>query len=73
MINTLTEIEKLPAGWTGEIGFINKQMLEKYLGDINKPIYYIAGPPQMVEAMVKMLKEANIPDEQINSEDFTGY
>lgn len=73
LINTLTDMEKLPEGWSEETGFINKEMLQKYIEDISKPIYYIAGPPQMVEAMVKMLKEIGIPDEQINSEDFTGY
>lgn len=73
LINTLTDLEKLPEGWTGETGFINREMLQKYLEDISKPIYYIAGPPQMVEVMVKMLKNSGAPDEKVISENFTGY
>ncbi len=73
LINTLTDKENLPEDWMGEAGFITKDMISKYITDLNLPIYYIAGPPQTVEAMEKMLEDAGIPEEKIKSENFTGY
>lgn len=73
LVNTLTERENLPQDWKGEIGFITKEMISKYINDLNIPKYYIAGPPQMVEAMEKMLKDAGISEDKIKSENFTGY
>lgn len=73
LIGTMTEMEKSQMPWNGEAGVIDKDMIAKYIGDLKQPNYYIAGPPGMVEAMVKMLVEAGIPYEKINSENFTGY
>ncbi|MFH0832863.1 MAG: FAD-dependent oxidoreductase [Candidatus Aenigmatarchaeota archaeon] len=59
--------------WKGETGFINKEMLEKYLHDLNGKVYYITGPPKMVEAMNKMLLDAGINKNDIRIEEFSGY
>src|SRR3989344_621043 len=60
LIATMTEMEKSSQKWDGETGYITKEMLAKYLKDLTLPIYYTAGPPQMVEAMKKMLTETSI-------------
>lgn len=73
LINTLTDKENLPDNWSGETGFITKDMISKYITNLIVPVYYIAGPPQMVEAMEKILEDAEIPEEKIKSENFTGY
>src|SRR5215469_2478522 len=44
-ICTMTEISKSSRPWPGETGFINREMLAKYLPGLQGPIYYIAGPP----------------------------
>ena len=59
--------------WKGETGYIDKQMVEKYLPDLNKPIYYIAGPPTMVTSLKKMLTQAGINDDDVRLEEFAGY
>jgi hypothetical protein len=41
--------------------------------DLTGPIYYIAGPPQMVAGLRMMLNKAGIDDDDIRTEEFTGY
>jgi ferredoxin-NADP reductase len=37
------------------------------------PVYYIAGPPQMVAGLRAMLNKAGGDDDDIRTEGFTGY
>jgi glycine betaine catabolism B len=62
--------------WKGEIGFINKEMLTKHMtsDELENSIFYICGPPGMLNAMQKLLQgDLRIPDERIKLEVFTGY
>lgn len=59
--------------WSGERGHIDADLLKRYVSDINKPIYYLSGPGDMVEAMQKMLVEAGVNEDNIRSEEFAGY
>lgn len=66
--------------WKGEIGFIDHRLIEKYLqSDTSSqkkllgPIYYMAGPPAMVAGLRTMLNNAGIDDDDIRTEEFTGY
>ncbi len=72
-IGTMTRMEKSNRAWQGETGYINQAMLGKYLGDLTIPIYYIAGPQAMVLAMRELLNEAGVNDDNIRTEEFTGY
>jgi glycine betaine catabolism B len=62
-------------GWKGEYGRIDKTMILKYLdyNILNKSIFYICGPPSMLNAMQALLQELDIPKERIKVEEFTGY
>lgn len=62
--------------WIGERGRIDKAMLGRHLSDneIIASIFYICGPPGMVNAMQNLVQnELQIPKEQIKIEEFTGY
>ncbi|MGI8470033.1 MAG: FAD-dependent oxidoreductase [Pyrinomonadaceae bacterium] len=72
-VGTMTETEKSGGKWDGETGFITKAMLAKYIGNLTLPIYYLAGPPAMVTAMRKILGDAGVNDDNIRTEEFTGY
>ncbi|MEO6912094.1 MAG: FAD-dependent oxidoreductase [Edaphobacter sp.] len=72
-IGTMTKMEESKLPWQGERGFINKEMLDKYLKGVPSPIYYITGPPGMVNTLHTMLKEAGIDDDDVRTEEFTGY
>jgi ferredoxin-NADP reductase len=70
---TFVPIMTRDESWEGEKEHINKSMLEKYIDNLDNAIYYSAGPQQMVETMRKILKEAEVPDEKVIYENFTGY
>lgn len=72
-IATMTNIKNSSTTWNGESGRIDKNMLLKYIGDISKPIYYISGPKAMVASMRSILNEAGVNDDNIRTEEFSGY
>lgn len=72
-IGTMTEMEKSSREWHEETGFITQAMLSKYLSDLMLPIFYVAGPPGMVAAMRKALNESGVDDDNIRTEEFSGY
>jgi ferredoxin-NADP reductase len=72
-VGTMTDMEKSSRKWDGETGYLTKAMLVKHIGDLTLPIYYIAGPPEMVTAMRKTLNEAGVDDDNIRTEEFSGY
>ncbi len=69
----MTAMEKSGQAWHGETGYINQNMLDKFLSDPGTPIYYIAGPPAMVTAMLEMLKKSGVDERHIRVEEFSGY
>jgi ferredoxin-NADP reductase/nitrite reductase/ring-hydroxylating ferredoxin subunit len=66
------------SAWKGERGRIDREMLTKHLTsndyDINRSIFYVCGPPAMLNAMKKTLEnELKITKDRIKVEEFTGY
>lgn len=59
--------------WEGEKRYINAEMLKKYLGDLQGSIYYSAGPQSMVAAMRKLVNSMGVDDDDIKTEEFSGY
>lgn len=62
--------------WDGEIGRINKNMILRHLtpDDLINAIFYICGPPAMLNAMENILsKEMSITKGRIRQEEFYGY
>ncbi len=72
-IPTMTEMAKSHRQWTGETGVIDSKMLAKNIPNVHGPIYYIAGPPAMVAAMRQMLITASVDEDDIRTEEFSGY
>jgi ferredoxin-NADP reductase len=48
-------------------------MLGRYLQDAVSPIYYVAGPPEMVKAIHTTISGADVDDDDIRAEEFAGY
>lgn len=62
--------------WKGDRGYINQAMATKYLSnnELDDSIFYICGPPGMLNAMKKLLQDdLRIPKQRIKIEEFTGY
>ncbi len=61
--------------WDGLTGFIHQVLLENYLKNHPAPEdceYYMCGPPMMNAAVINMLKELGVEDENILLDDFGG-
>ncbi|MGY8802776.1 MAG: NADH:ubiquinone reductase (Na(+)-transporting) subunit F [bacterium] len=59
--------------WTGLTGFIHQVLLDNYLKDHDSPEdceYYICGPPMMNNAMIQMLTDLGVENENIMFDDF---
>lgn len=72
-IGTMTDMAKSALSWTGKQGYINEAMIQEQIGDLAKPIYYLAGPPAMVAAMRGVLAKIGVNDDNIRTEEFSGY
>jgi ferredoxin-NADP reductase len=59
--------------WAGERGHIDASMLERHLDDWTSAIYYLTGPPGMVQGLRSMLVGAGVDEDDIRTEEFTGY
>ncbi|MGQ0656784.1 MAG: ferredoxin--NADP reductase [Chromatiales bacterium] len=73
LVATMTEMNKSSQPWEGETGLIDEDLVKKVGGDLSAPIYYLAGPPAMVDAMRQALNRAGVNDDDIRSEEFYGY
>ena len=61
--------------WEGDTGFIHNVLLENYLKDHAAPEdceFYMCGPPMMNQAVISMLHDLGVEDENILLDDFGG-
>lgn len=61
--------------WEGKTGFIHNVLYESYLKDHEAPEdceFYMCGPPMMNAAVIGMLKDLGVEDENILLDDFGG-
>ena len=79
-VPTITQPARSARHWDGETGRIDYALLARHLKSIASPqfyragpIYYIAGPAPMVAGLHTMLNNAGIDDDDIRTEEFTGY
>ncbi|WP_420492559.1 hypothetical protein [Azorhizophilus paspali] len=66
---------QLEDNWTGPTGFIHNVLYENYLNDHPAPEdceFYMCGPPMMNAAVIKMLLDLGVEQENILLDDFGG-
>ncbi|MFO0775170.1 MAG: FAD-dependent oxidoreductase [Nitrospiraceae bacterium] len=77
LVSTLSDPGAGAVPWRGETGYITAEMIRRHptssAGTGRRPIYYIVGPPKMVEAMRAVLNELHVPADEIRTEFFVGY
>lgn len=59
--------------WTGATGFVHTVALERYLRDHPAPEeceYYLCGPPLMIRAVLSMLDDLGVDEDNIFNDDF---
>lgn len=79
-VPTMTKMRASKRPWQGETGYIDHRLIEQYQrpaasssAEPGDPIYYMAGPPAMVAGLRAELKEAGVDDDDVRTEEFTGY
>lgn len=70
---TFVPVMTRDASWQGEKGHITKEMLATYVPDLTTPIYYLSGPASMVATMRQILTDAQVNEDNIRTEEFSGY
>jgi ferredoxin-NADP reductase len=70
---TMTDMDKSTMAWGGERGMLDERKVKRFVGPLIAPVYYLAGPPAMVAAMLGVLRRIGVEDEGLRSEEFYGY
>jgi len=61
-------------GWDGEKRHVDGDFVKEYLGqDFADHIYYVSGPPAVVEAVSASLKQAGVLESNVKTDSFSGY
>lgn len=72
-VPTLTRPTAPGLSWKGRTGHFTSEMLLAQVGQVRGPIYYIAGPPDMVAATIQTLGNTGVSEDDIRTEEFAGY
>ena len=74
IVYTLTSSDIDRKIWKGRTGYINDTMIREEIPDYKERIFYICGPPRMVESLIDILKnKLSIKQDKIRTENFVGY
>ena len=74
VLYTLTSPDVDRRSWTGRTGRISSAMIREEIPDISERVFYLSGPPRMVDSLSSILSdELNIENDNIRQERFLGY
>jgi glycine betaine catabolism B len=54
--------------WNGERGRVSREMIEKYVQEPKKKIWYLCGPIELIESAREILRDMGIPDKMLRIE-----
>ena len=69
VVHTITD----DPSWQGRKGRISEAMIKEFCSDVNTAIFYICGPPGMVEGLSNLLMTMQVPRQNVKIEKFAGY
>lgn len=69
---TLTDTSELPRNWPGLVGRIDEHMILKAIPDYDERTFYLSGPPEMVRANERVLRDMQIKGRQVKKDFFPG-
>lgn len=70
IVNVLSDPEPSLAGQKGRL---NEELLRRWVPNLDRRLFWISGPPQMVMAYKTSIKQTGVSDESIRTDNFTGY
>lgn len=71
VVHTVTDYKG--SDWNGKTGRINEAMIREFCNNVDNTIFYICGPPAMVDGLSNLLKAMNVALQNIRVEKFAGY
>jgi ferredoxin-NADP reductase len=64
-------LERPPANWTGETGYLSADILERHLPPAYRRFqFFICGPDPMMDAAETALRQLGVPGERVHTERF---
>lgn len=72
-LNVFHTLTRASESWTGCRERICENLILRELPDYAERVFFICGPPPMVESMVELLQTMRIPESAINKESLIGY
>ncbi len=72
VLYTLTGASSVPANWTGGTGRIDARMIREAVPDYQERLFYISGPPEMVNTCERALRDIGVRRERIKKDFFPG-
>jgi ferredoxin-NADP reductase len=74
IVYTLTSSDIDRKIWKGRTGYIDDTMIKEEMPDYTERIFYICGPPRMVESLINILRnKLSVQQDKIRIENFIGY
>jgi ferredoxin-NADP reductase len=70
---TMTEMGRSSQPWRGETRVIDSALIRQQTAGLPAPIFYVSGPPGLVQAMQQTLVAAGVDEDDVRSEEFYGY
>ena len=72
-LKVIFTLNEASSEWKGATGVVTAEMVKKEVPGYKETVFYVCGPPPMVEAMGKMIKELGLSAAQLKLEAFTGH
>lgn len=73
LLPTMTDMAHSSQTWDGPTGHIDSAVVQRAIAGLPAPIFYVAGPPTLVEVMRNTLVDAGVDEDDVRSEEFFGY
>ena len=60
-------------GWKGERGVLTEALIRRYVAEPAKSLFWLSGSPEAVKAFKTLVRQVEVPEDSIRTDDFTGY
>jgi ferredoxin-NADP reductase len=72
-VPTMTQADTSQRPWNGERRRVDAAFLRDHVGDLTRPIFYVAGPPRLVAGIEQALLAAGVDPGRVLADAFDGY
>lgn len=73
LLVTMTNAEDSAQAWSGPRQPLDVALVQQAMQGLQKPIFYVSGPPAMVESLRRQLLDIGIDEADLRNDEFYGY